>query len=64
MNENEQHSASVAEQKNKIRERYKGIDPDELEKMALEAVAERLGGKPPRKVIVKAPKIVSIVPAE
>lgn len=30
------------------------IDPDELEKMALEAVAERLGGKPPRKVIVKA----------
>ena len=31
MNENEQHSASVAEQKNKIRERYKGIDPDELD---------------------------------
>ena len=36
----------------------------ELEKMALEAVADRLGGKEPRKVIVKAPKIVSIVPAE
>jgi len=28
------------------------------------AVADRLGGKEPRKVIVKAPKIVSIVPAE
>ena len=40
------------------------IDPKELEKMALEAVADRLGGKEPRKVIVKAPKIVSIVPAE
>ncbi len=38
------------------------IDPDELEKMALAAVADRLGGVPPRKVIVKAPKIVSIVP--
>ena len=31
---------------------------------ALEAVADRLGGKTPRKVIVKAPKLVSIVPAE
>ena len=40
------------------------IDPAELERMALEAVADRLGGKTPRKVIVKAPKIVSIVPAE
>ena len=27
-------------------------------------LADRLGGKEPRKVIVKAPKIVSIVPAE
>ena len=33
-------------------------------KQALAAVADRLGGKEPRKVIVKAPKIVSIVPAE
>lgn len=40
------------------------IDPADLEKQALAAVADRLGGKEPRKVIVKAPKIVSIVPAE
>ena len=40
------------------------IDPADLEKQALEAVADRLGGKTPHKVIVKAPKIVSIVPAE
>ena len=32
--------------------------------LRLAAVADRLGGKEPRKVIVKAPKIVSIVPAE
>ncbi|MEK0306705.1 leucine--tRNA ligase [Bifidobacterium favimelis] len=32
--------------------------------LALPAIQERLGGKEPRKVIVKAPKIVSIVPAE
>ena len=31
MNENEQKAGSVADQKNKIRERYKGIDPDELD---------------------------------
>ena len=42
------------------------ISAEELEKRALEseAVASRLGGKAPRKVIVKPPKIVSIVPAE
>ena len=39
------------------------IDPAELRAMALDAVASRLGGKQPRKIIVKAPKIVSIVPA-
>lgn len=39
------------------------IDPAELKAMALDAVASRLGGKEPRKIIVKAPKIVSIVPA-
>ncbi|MCH4159640.1 MAG: leucine--tRNA ligase [Bifidobacterium minimum] len=39
------------------------IDPAELKAMALDAVASRLGGKQPRKIIVKAPKIVSIVPA-
>ena len=39
-------------------------DPGKLQAMALEAVADRLGGKAPRKVIVKAPKIVSIVPQE
>ena len=31
MNENEQKTGSVADQKSKIRERYKGIDPDELD---------------------------------
>ena len=31
MNENEQKAGSVADQKSKIRERYKGIDPDELD---------------------------------
>ena len=40
------------------------IDPADLEKQALAAVADRLGGKEPRKVIVKALKIVSFVPAE
>ena len=58
---------AVVQIKGKVRAKLEvsaDIDPDELEKMALEAVAERLGGKPPRKVIVKAPKIVSIVPGE
>ncbi len=32
------------------------IDPADLEKQALAAVADRLGGKEPRKVIVKAPE--------
>ena len=42
------------------------ISAEELEKRALEseAVTSRLGGKAPRKVIVKPPKIVSIVPPE
>ena len=31
MNENEQKVGSVADQKSKIRERYKGINPDELD---------------------------------
>ena len=52
---------AVVQIKGKVRAKLEvsaDIDPDELEKMALEA------GKPPRKVIVKAPKIVSIVPGE
>ena len=42
------------------------ISEDELRELALasEAVVSRLGAKPLRKVIVRAPKIVSIVPAE
>lgn len=42
------------------------ISEDELRELALasEAVVSRLGGKPPRKVVVRAPKIVSIVPAD
>ncbi|KFI46584.1 leucyl-tRNA synthetase [Bifidobacterium bohemicum] len=58
---------AVVQIKGKVRAKLEvspSIDPDQLQKMALEAVAERLGGKEPRKVIVKAPKIVSIVPAE
>ena len=31
MNENEQKVGSIADQKSKIRERYKGITPDELD---------------------------------
>ena len=55
---------AVVQIKGKVRAKLEvspDIDPKELEKMALEAVADRLGGKEPRKVIVKAPKIVSIV---
>ena len=58
---------AVVQIKGKIRAKLEvspDIAPEELEKRALEAVADRLGGKEPRKVIVKAPKIVSIVPAE
>jgi leucyl-tRNA synthetase len=42
------------------------VDPqvgaDELESQALAAVASLLGGGPPRRVIVRAPKLVNIVP--
>ena len=58
---------AVVQIKGKIRAKLEvspDIAPEDLQKMALEAVADRLGGKEPRKVIVKAPKIVSIVPAE
>ena len=58
---------AVVQIKGKVRAKLEvspDIDPDELERMALEAVAPRLGGVPPRKVIVKAPKIVSIVPGQ
>ena len=58
---------AVVQIKGKIRAKLEvspDIEPEELRKRALEAVADRLGGKEPRKVIVKAPKIVSIVPAE
>ena len=58
---------AVVQIKGKVRAKLEvspDIDPDELKAMALEAVAARLGGKEPRKVIVKAPKIVSIVPAQ
>ncbi|KFI66587.1 leucine--tRNA ligase [Bifidobacterium magnum] len=56
---------AVVQIKGKVRAKLEvspDIDPAELERMALEAVESRLGGVPPRKVIVKAPKIVSIVP--
>lgn len=31
MNQSEEHSISIQEQKSKIRERYRGVDPDTLE---------------------------------
>ena len=58
---------AVVQIKGKVRVKLEvpvDIDPADLEKQARAAVADRLGGKEPRKVIVKAPKIVSIVPAE
>ncbi|MCI1832177.1 MAG: leucine--tRNA ligase [Bifidobacterium sp.] len=58
---------AVVQIKGKVRAKLEvsaDIDPGKLQAMALEAVADRLGGKAPRKVIVKAPKIVSIVPQE
>ena len=58
---------AVVQVKGKVRAKLEvdpNIEASELEKLALEAVADRLGGKTPRKVIVKAPKIVSIVPDE
>ena len=59
---------AVVQVKGKIRGKLEvdpDIDPDELQALALElpAVKERLAGQAPRKVIVKAPRIVSIVPA-
>jgi leucyl-tRNA synthetase len=59
---------AVVQVKGKIRGKLE-VDPDiqadELQALALDipAVKERLGDQPPRKVIVKAPRIVSIVPA-
>lgn len=58
---------AVVQVKGKVRAKLEvdpNIDAGELEKLALKAVVDRLGGKAPRKVIVKAPKIVSIVPDE
>ena len=58
---------AVVQIKGKVRAKLEvspDIDPAELEAKALAAVESRLGGKKPRKVIVKAPKIVSVVPAE
>ncbi|MBB2954767.1 leucyl-tRNA synthetase [Bifidobacterium commune] len=63
----EESVTAVVQIKGKVRAKLEvspAIDPDKLKDMALKAVADRLGGKEPRKVIVKAPKIVSIVPAE
>lgn len=63
----EESVTAVVQVKGKVRAKLEvspSIDSDELKDMALKAVADRLGGKEPRKVIVKAPKIVSIVPAE
>jgi leucyl-tRNA synthetase len=58
---------AVVQIKGKVRAKLEvspDIDAKDLERMALEAVASRLGDVPPRKVIVKAPKIVSIVPGQ
>lgn len=58
---------AVVQIKGKVRAKLEvspDIDPAELERLALQAVADRLGGQPPRKVIVKAPRIVSVVPAQ
>ncbi|PLS30305.1 leucine--tRNA ligase [Bifidobacterium margollesii] len=59
---------AVVQVKGKVRGKLEvspDITPEELEKLALAlpGVQSRLGGQPPRKVIVKAPKIVSVVPA-
>lgn len=60
---------AVVQIKGKVRGKLEvsaDIAADELEKLALALpeIQSRLGGVPPRKVIVKAPKIVSIVPGE
>ena len=57
----------VVQVKGKVRDRLEvdpDIDPAELEKLALAApgVARALNGRGVRKVIVKAPKLVSVVP--
>ena len=59
---------AVVQVKGKVRGKLEvspDISADELQAkaLALPAIQERLGGKEPRKVIVKAPKIVSVVPA-
>ena len=59
---------AVVQVKGKVRGKLQvpaDIAPEDLEKqaLALPTVQKWLGGKPPRKVIVKAPKIVSVVPA-
>ena len=59
---------AVVQVKGKVRGKLEvspDISAEELQAMALAlpAIQERLGGKEPRKVIVKAPKIVSVVPA-
>ena len=44
MNENEQKVGSIADQKSKIRERYKGITPDELDVIPQEDISIRSAG--------------------
>ena len=59
---------AVVQVKGKVRGKLE-VSPDisaeelQAKALALPAIQERLGGKEPRKVIVKAPKIVSVVPA-
>lgn len=50
---------AVVQIKGKVRAKLEvpvDIDPADLEKQARAAVADRLGGKEPRKVIVKPPR--------
>ncbi|RBP98982.1 leucine--tRNA ligase [Bifidobacterium xylocopae] len=59
---------AVVQVKGKVRGKLQvspDISAEELQALALAlpAVQERLGGQDPRKVIVKAPRIVSVVPA-
>ncbi|WP_018143502.1 leucine--tRNA ligase [Alloscardovia criceti] len=60
---------AVVQIKGKVRGKLE-VSPDisaedlEAQALALPAIVERLGGVAPRKVIVKAPRIVSIVPGE
>ena len=60
---------AVVQIKGKVRGKLE-VSPDisaedlEAQALALPAIVERLGGVAPRKVIVKAPRIVSIVPSE